>query len=103
MLKSKLILLKRKLFPELVTSSDMVYALKQCGIKIGKGTIFYHPGRTVVDVSRPCLLEIGEYCKITSGVIILTHDYSRSVLRRTHGEIIGEGKKRLLETMSLLE
>lgn len=96
MLKNKLVLLKRKIFPELFNSSDMLYMLKTCGIKVGKGTIFYGPRRTVIDTSRPCLLEIGEYCKITSGVIILTHDYSRSVLRRTHGEIIGEAKKTVI-------
>jgi acyl-[acyl carrier protein]--UDP-N-acetylglucosamine O-acyltransferase len=31
---------------------------------------------------------IGDYCKITSGVIILTHDYSRSVIRIKYKEII---------------
>lgn len=96
MLKSKMVFLKQKIFPELFRSSDMLYLLKLKGIKVGKGTIFYHPGRTTIDASRPCLLEIGEYCKITSGVIILTHDYSRSVLRRTHGELLGEGKKTVI-------
>ncbi len=96
MLKRRIVQLKQKLFPELFSSTDMLYFLRSAGIKIGKGTIFYHPGRTVVDVGRPCLLEIGEYCKITSGVTILTHDYSRSVLRRTHGEIIGEAGKTVI-------
>lgn len=96
MIKNKILLLKQKFFPELFKSSDMLYLLRSRGIKVGKGTIFYHPGRTVVDSGRPCLLEIGEYCKITSGVIILTHDYSRSVLRRKYGEIIGEGKKTVI-------
>ena len=29
--------------------------------------------------------------KITQGVVIITHDYSRSVLRRVYGQIIGDG------------
>lgn len=96
MIKEKFILAKKRFFPSLFTTEDMCYFLRQRGIKLGKGTIFYSPGKTTVDTSRPCLLEIGEYCKITAGVIILTHDYSRSVLRRTHGEIIGEAKKTII-------
>ena len=96
MLKRKIVQLKQKLFPELFSSKDMLYFLRSAGIKVGKGTVFYHPGHTVVDTSRPCLLEIGEYCKIASGVTILTHDYSRAVLRRTHGEILGEARKTVI-------
>ena len=58
------------------------------GISVGEGTIFY--GNNTIDRQRPWMLKIGKYCKITSGVTILTHDYSRSVLRRAYGEIIGE-------------
>ena len=36
------------------------------------------------------MLKIGDYCKITNGCTILTHDYSRSVIRRYDGQIIGE-------------
>lgn len=93
MIKEKLVHAKKAFFPALFTSADMCYLLRQKGIKLGKGTIFYSPGKITVDTSRPCLLEIGEYCKITAGVVILTHDYSRSVLRRKYGEIIGEAKK----------
>jgi carbonic anhydrase/acetyltransferase-like protein (isoleucine patch superfamily) len=95
-LKRKYLRVKQRLFPEIITSRDMLYLLRSAGVPIGKGTIFYHPGRTMVDASRPCLLEIGEYCKITSGVIILTHDYSRSVLRRAYGELVGEGAKTVI-------
>ena len=64
--------------------------LRYEGFEIGEGTIFYSPQTIVIDRQRPWMLKIGKYCKITSGVTILTHDYSRSVLRRTYGEIIGE-------------
>ena len=91
-----LLKIKLRVFPSLFTSEDMVSYLKKQNIRIGKGTIFYHPGYTTVDTSRPCLLQIGEYCKITSGVIILTHDYSRSVLRRAYGDIVGEADKTVI-------
>ena len=66
------------------------------GFDIGKGTIFYSPNTIIIDRERPWLLKIGEYCKITSGCIILTHDYSRSVLRRKYGEIIGEAGETII-------
>lgn len=60
------------------------------GMEIGKGTVFFSPATTEIDETRPWMLKIGEYCKITSGVKVLCHDYSRSVLRRKYGEVIGE-------------
>ena len=82
-----------RFFPNLVTSSMMVNYLKKNGIKVGKKTVFFDAGNICIDISRPILLHIGDYCKITSGTIILTHDYSRSVLRRVYGEIIAEAKE----------
>lgn len=60
------------------------------GFDIGHGTIFYSPDTQVIDRERPWMLKIGSYCKITRGCTILTHDYSRSVLRRKYGEFVGE-------------
>lgn len=96
MFKVKIIKMVKVLFPNILRSDDYIYYLKKMGISIGKGTIFYSPGKSVVDVSRPSQLKIGEYCKITAGVIILTHDYSRSVLRRVYGEIIGEAQETVI-------
>lgn len=93
MISNLLFRYKQRLFPSLITSNQLTRYLKNSGINVGKGTLFYDAGSITVDISRPCLLEIGEYCKITGGVTILTHDYSRSVLRRTNGIVIGEGRK----------
>lgn len=64
--------------------------LKKEGIHVGNNTIFYDPLSQTIDRERPWMIEIGDYCKITKGTIILAHDYSRSVLRRKYGEVIGE-------------
>lgn len=85
--------IKNKIFPRLMSSDDFICILKKKNINIGKGTYFFSPATTIVDTQRPELIEIGEYCKITAGVKILAHDYSRSVLRRAYGEIIGEARK----------
>lgn len=95
--KYLLLKIKKKYFPNLFNSDDYIKLLKMEGIKIGNGTYFFGITSTVIDTQRPCLLEIGEYCKITAGVKILTHDYSRSVLRMKYGDIIGEAKKTIIK------
>lgn len=92
-IKYLLLKIKKRFLPNMFNSEDYIKPLKMDGIKIGKGTYFFGIASTVIDTQRPCLLEIGEYCKITAGVKILTHDYSRSVLRRKYGDVIGEAKK----------
>lgn len=87
---------RMKFFPHLSGKYDMNIILTASGISVGKGTIFYNPETMQIDRSRPYLLRIGEYCKITSGVTILTHDYSRSVLRRVYGDVVGEGRKTII-------
>ena len=88
--------MKEYFFPKLITSKAKIKYLKKNGVVIGKGTFLFNAGSILIDASRPELLEIGEYCKITGGVTILTHDYSRSVLRRVYGEIIAEAKKTVI-------
>ena len=66
--------------------------LRHEGFNIGEGTIFYSPETQAIDRERPWMLAIGKYCKITRGCTILTHDYSRSVLRMKYGEFVGEAK-----------
>jgi acetyltransferase-like isoleucine patch superfamily enzyme len=82
----------RILHPNRYSSNAYIKYLVSKGCTIGEGTFFFSPLDTQVDVSRPYLLEIGKYCKITSGVHILTHDYSRSVLRLKYKEIIDSAK-----------
>lgn len=95
MLRKKWLKFKQRVLPAAFSSSDMIEYLRLCGIKIGEGCRFYRPSSMNIDVTSPLLLEIGNYAKITTGVVILSHDYSRSVLRRVYGEVIGEAKKQL--------
>ncbi len=73
-----------------ISSQLLTAYLREKGVEVGKGTIFHDPSTTIVDIQRPWMLHIGEYCKITGNVTILTHDYSRSVLRRKYDDIVGE-------------
>lgn len=70
--------------------------LERGGASIGKEIALFSPMRTTIDKTRPWLLSIGSYTKITQGCIILTHDYSLSVLRRAYGDWIGEGQQTII-------
>lgn len=85
--------IKRKLFPFLIKNEEFIQILEKKGITCGVHTKFFDIPSIYIDDQRPWMLEIGDYCKITKGVIILNHDYSRSVLRRVYGEIIEGSQK----------
>lgn len=85
-----------KIFPRYAKSELFNEILRMEGIEVGKGTIFYGPNTQTIDRQRPWMLKIGEYCKITKGVIILQHDYSRSVLRRAYGDIVAEAGETII-------
>ena len=85
--------IKRLLLPTYISSNDFTNYLQKKGIRVGHGTYFFYPSSNTIDLQRPWLLSIGKYCKITEGVVILTHDYSRSVLRMKYGDIIAEARQ----------
>lgn len=74
-------ILNRLLFPNHCTNEAYVKYLTKGGAKIGNGTFFYGPKLHPVDETALPYVEIGENCRITSGVTILAHDYSYAVLR----------------------
>lgn len=97
-MKLKILIYKiqNKILPQTIKSKQYIEKLRYSGVKIGEGSYIFNPNTTIIDDTRPHLLEIGKYCKITAGVKILTHDYSRSVLRLKYGYIIGEAKKTII-------
>lgn len=87
------VLIKKFIFKYFERFTDPYFytrILRDEGIQVGERTIFYDPKSMNIDRERPWMLRIGNYCKITKGVTILTHDYSRAVLRRVYREFIGE-------------
>lgn len=77
---------------EKASSERYVAWLRKQGVKIGKEVTIYSPRHCLIDTTSPWLLTIGDHVEITHGVIILTHDYSWSVLRQlpqNKGRILG--------------
>lgn len=62
---------------------------------MGEGTEFF--GNILIDVTRPCLVEIGRNCVITGHVTLLTHGYEFSVLRNKYGKVFGSSGKVVIE------
>lgn len=73
-------------------SVSFVKYLRKHGCDIGEGCHFYSPRTTTVDI-RTDWISIGKNTKIASGVVILAHDYSPSVLIHTHNELLLAGGK----------
>lgn len=63
--------------------------LKKMGVKMGEDVFFSSPRKTWVDITRPTFISIGSHCVITSGVTILAHDWSYSVVMRAYEKMVG--------------
>ena len=72
-------------------SHRMVKYLRKIGIEIGSDLRLYDAPSIVIDETRPYLIRIGNSVRITHGVVILTHDFSKTVLINKYGEEIGDG------------
>lgn len=84
----------RKAFLKHKASSDSYISyLKSKGMRIGDDVKVYVPSKTLIDEQYPWMIEIGNNVRIAQGAIILTHDYSWYVLKRTTGAVLGSSGK----------
>lgn len=84
--------LRRLILRQNADSESFVSYLRKKGAVVGEDVRFYSPRHTHVDTTFAWLLSIGNHVAITHGVIILTHDYAWSVVKRHpnySGEILG--------------
>jgi len=71
--------------------------LRKQGVRVGTGTRFFGISDIVIDLNRPCLIEIGNNVAITRGVILLTHGYDWMVLRNLYDEVLSSSGKITIE------
>lgn len=86
-------IVKRILYGNKCDSKTYIKFLKKRGCIIGENTTIYAPQNTVIDITRPYLIEIGDNVEITSGCSILTHGYDWSVLKNMYGNVLGSAGK----------
>lgn len=77
--------LKKIIYREKATSSSYIAYLR----KIGERTTIFAPTKTLIDTTRPWLVDIGNDVQITEGVTILTHGFDWSVLKGVYGDVLG--------------
>ncbi len=86
-------MLKKIIFKEKYNSDTYIKYLKNLGVRIGEGTIFYDVRSNLIDLTRPWLIEIGSNVQFTKGCSILTHGYDWSVLKGKYGKVLGSSGK----------
>ena len=82
-------LLRHAMYGASHSSKSLCTTLRKAGAHIGDGVVFYDPPSNAIDMTNPTLLTLGDNVRITHGVVILTHDYSWSVLAGAYGECLG--------------
>lgn len=75
-----------------IYADSVVQKIRQGGRQIGNNVKFFDIKSCFIDPTRPWLLRIGNDVSITRGVVILTHDYSKIVLKKLYGLYYGEGQ-----------
>lgn len=73
------------------SSHRFIRYLHGIGMNIGNGTTFLSPRHTFIDEGRAKWISIGKNCTICRNVTILAHDYSWSVLLKSHGIFLPTG------------
>lgn len=71
------------------SSDSYINHLRSLGMTIGERCVIFDPMFTLIDETRPWMIEIGNDVQITRGVTILTHGYDWSVLKGTYGVVFG--------------
>lgn len=85
-------LIKKIIYKEKASEQDLIDYLRKNGAQVGENVRIWAPQKHRIDTSCPWLLQIGDNVRITEGVVILTHDYSWSVIKKYSSEKIHEGQ-----------
>ena len=81
-------MLLRKCWLETMDSDAYCQYLKKRGVKIGSGVHFRYPSHTLIDTTRPSLVEFGNNIDINDYFTVLTHDFGSYVLRGKYHEFV---------------
>jgi len=86
MLKQILYFIKKTYY----TSSSELFIkyLRKRGVTIGKNVLFRDPRTTGIDLSRACLIHIGDNIDINTHFTIMTHDFGNFVFRNLFSDYI---------------
>lgn len=83
----------RKAFADTMSSSEYVDLMRKNGVMIGENVNFRYPSHTLIDTTRPCLVEIGNNIDINDNFSILTHDFGTFVFREYYHDFVNSSGK----------
>lgn len=89
MLKKVKHIIRRMVLREKCDSETFVSYLKRNGVDIADTAWIVAPTKVTIDMTRPYLISIGAFTTITEGVMILTHGFDWSVIKRGKGLVLG--------------
>ena len=85
-------IIRRMIRREKSDSDSYIVYLRKRGVKIGKNCYIPEPSSVLVDLTDPWLVNIGDGVTLTHGVVVLTHDYGWSVIKKIpsfNGAVLG--------------
>lgn len=80
---------KKQFYYHRADEKTFLQHLRDGGAEVGQRVRIFDPQSTVIDITRPWMLKIGNDVQITAGVTILTHGYDWSVLKGLYGPVLG--------------
>lgn len=90
---SRLRQIAHKALADTMDSEEYVEKLRSYGIRIGENVNFRYPSHTTIDVTRPCLIEMGRNLDINDNFTILTHDFATFVFRECYNDFVNSSGK----------
>lgn len=76
-----------------VSNDGYIHYLRKHGVRVGKNVRFRNPAHTVIDLTRPCLIEFGNDIDINDNFTILTHDFGSFVFRNVFKDFVNSSGK----------
>ena len=87
--------IKERILRSVSPNGLFINFLRKKGVTVGEGTMFF--GSVEIDLTRPCLIEIGKNCVLTDGVRLLTHGFEWVVLKNIYHEVLASSGKIVIE------
>lgn len=76
-----------------IDSDEYIRYLRKQGVRIGENVHFRRPSHTIVDTTRPCLVEFGNNVDINENFCVLTHDFGTFVFREVYKDFVNSSGK----------
>lgn len=85
-------IIRKLILREKADANSYVAYLRKQGVKIGDDCYIPEPSSVLIDLTDPWLITMGNNITLTHGVVVLTHDYGWSVIKKINrfkGSVFG--------------